>query len=199
MQTKSIGSMMLALGLGLALVVVIGLVRRLGEFRRDFADLRRVATLPQAGGYVPTVRLATLGGDSIAVGEPGPGRRQVLLVFTTTCPFCRATLPVWDRMVDSVRRVAMPIDIVGVSLDSAALADDYARLHALPFPVATMTEARHRFLFRAGAVPQTLVVGSGGRIRYATTGRLTEGAVLDSVYRALLGPADSMELAYRGR
>lgn len=133
------------------------------------------------------------------MGEPGLGRRQLLFVFTTTCPFCRATLPVWDRMVDSVRRLAMPVDIVGLSLDSTALTGDYARLHALPFPVAVMTEARHRFLFRAGAVPQTVVVGSGGRIRYATTGRLSEGAVLDSVYRALLGPADSIELAFRGR
>jgi peroxiredoxin len=195
MPARSIGSVVLGISLAAALVVVAGLVRRLGEYRRDFAQVRRQLTLPHAGGYLPALRLASTAGDSVLVGDPAPGRRQLLLVFTTTCPFCRATLPVWDSLVDSLHRSLAPIDIVGVSLDSVAPARDYAGKHALPFPVAIMTEVRSRFLFRAAAVPQTVVVGAGGRVRYATTGRLTGGPVLDSVYRAVFGSGDSVELA----
>ena len=189
----------LGTGLAAALVVIVGLLGRIGDIREEFVKSRQRATLPHEGAFVPPVRAPTLTGDSITLGEPRGADRQLLLVFTTTCPFCKATLPVWDSLADSIRRADPSVQIVGVSLDSAGLAQTYATDHQLSYPIVTLTAARWRFLYRAGAVPQTVVVEAGGLVRYATVGKLTAGVVLDSVYRAVFARAESTGAAVAQR
>ena len=93
--------------MGVALLAASALVVRLGQrgiaISKAYAELRTKATLPYRGYAVPTFRAAALTGDSITVGQlPDSGGRQVVLVFTTTCPYCRATLPVWKQLADSL-------------------------------------------------------------------------------------------------
>ena len=74
---------------GIALV----LARRVTALSRDYADLQKRASLPHRGYVVPTLRAETLAGDSATIGEmPDSSGVRLVFVFTTTCPYCKATL-----------------------------------------------------------------------------------------------------------
>lgn len=179
--------LMLKLALGVSLALVVALTIRLGQTRAEHAKTRRLAALLHTGSYVPAVATVTLAGDSLVLGEtPAAAERQVLLLFTTTCQFCKATLPIWSALADSLHRIDPRIRVIGVSLDSLRLARAYAENHHLGFPIVAMPSRKLRILYRASAVPQTIVIDHDGQVRYAAVGTLRVPAVLDSVYRAAL-------------
>ncbi len=199
MATRSISAL-----LGGALLVASGLVvvlaRRQVTLNRAYLELKAKAGLPYRGYALPTFRAATLAGDSATVGAlADTAARQLVFVFTTTCPYCRATLPVWAALADSTRAGWPSTPILGLGLDSLGKVQRYAAEHALTYPVATFPDWKTAQLARARAVPQTLVLNHWGEIVFARTGRLEPGPVLDSVYAALRGdfgawdppPADS--------
>ena len=181
-----IGGAMLAGLVGLsALTVVLG--QRYGDLSHSYDDLRQRSGLPHAGYFVPTFLARTTTGDSLQVGATSGARhRQLVFVLTTTCPYCRQTLPVWSRLADSARHLTgWTVDVVGISLDSAEATRRYADSQRLAFPLVLFPARKLKQLYRARVVPQTLVLDEEGRVLYARTGRLEPQAVLDSVYRAL--------------
>jgi hypothetical protein len=115
---QAIAALSTALVLALTLVVVLG--HRLDALGEHYQQLQMLASRLHAGSVVPAFRAATLRGDSLTIGEAeGPDTRQVLFVLTTTCPYCRATLPVWVRLADSLTRLPNhSIQVIAISLDS---------------------------------------------------------------------------------
>lgn len=177
-----------------ASVLVVVLARRQMDLSRAYIELRDKASLPYRGYAMPTFRTTTLRGDSLTVAElPDTAARQLVFVFTTTCPFCKATLPVWAALADSARRLRRPVSVLGLSLDSLANTGRYAAEYGLTYPVATFPDWKTAQLFRARAVPQTLVLDHYGQVVFVHTGRLEPGPTLDSVYTALRGEFGAFE------
>jgi peroxiredoxin len=177
--------------LGLAgLVVVLG--KRQIALNRAYAELRRLSSTPHKGYGVPAFLAHTLTGDTVTVGEVADSSaRQVLFVLTTTCPYCRASLPVWALLADSLARVSgRHVRVVALSLDSLRRTNAYAAEHQLRYSVATFPSEKLRRLYRAGDVPQTVVLDAQGEVLYSHLGALVVGPVLDSVYRAASGKKD---------
>ena len=170
-----------------ALVVVLSL--RLIALNRANAGLRMRAVQPHAGDAVPAFLATTVNGDTLTIGEgTDPAARQVLFVLTTTCPFCRATLPVWAVLADSLARLGKGhIRVVAISLDSLGQSRRYAAEHGIRYPVVTLLSEKLRRLYRARWVPQTIVLNSEGVVLFAHVGRIQAGPTLDSVY-AVAGP-----------
>lgn len=170
--------------------LVLLLSRRLRDLSDDYRELRLRSTLPHRGTVAPTFRTATLSGDSVTVGEARDSTaRQVLLVFNTTCPFCRGIIPLWHRMADSLARLGR-VQVVAISLDAADTTRHYVAAHALRYPVLTFPQPKLARLYRAVAVPQTVVLDWRGTVLYAKTGTL-DSPSLDSVYAAVKGRAPS--------
>jgi thiol-disulfide isomerase/thioredoxin len=175
-------------GLAAACGVILLLVNKYEALGKDYQRLQIQAALPQAGYIMPTFRsIAALTGDSLTVGETSDSAsRQLLFVLTTTCPYCKKTLPLWAALADSARKLAgWRIAVVAISLDSAPATGRYAVEHALPYPVTTFPIRKLRELYRARAVPQTMVLDHQGRVLFGRTGVLEPSAVLDSIYQAL--------------
>lgn len=177
-----------ALVLALGLVVILG--RRLDALGAEFNKVRRLASRLHAGSVVPAFRAATLTGDTVTIGEAaGPDTRQVLFVLTTTCPYCKATLPVWARLADSLTRLPNhSIQVIAISLDSVEATRRYVAEHGLGYPVVTFPSPKLKRLYRAGTIPETVVLDKDGRVLHARTGVLTVPAVLDSIYKAATLP-----------
>ncbi len=57
---------------------------------------------PYVGMYVPAVTLPSVTGDSVLLGGPSVGHVQILFVFTTTCQYCKASLPAWKRIASEL-------------------------------------------------------------------------------------------------
>lgn len=181
---------LMAVALLAASALIVVLATRHQRLTEAYRILRLRTSLPSAGAVVPTFRARTLAGDSITIGEgPDPLAKQVLFVLTTSCPFCRQTLPTWARIADSVSTLRQgQVVVAAISLDSLGLTQDYVRQHQLGYPVVLFPTKKLRRLYRASAVPQTLVLDHEGRILYARTGLLEPQAVVDSVFAALSRP-----------
>lgn len=171
-----------------ALIAVLAQQHR--DLRRAYERLRVWAILPHAGLEVPAFSTSTLDGARVTIGTAAaPATRQVLFILRTTCPYCRATLPVWERIADSLRRVAAPkIELYAISLDAPEPTRAYGLANHLSYPSLTFPEQKFVGLYRAVATPQTLVLDGGGRVLYARTGLLDDAAVVDSIYRAAMAP-----------
>ena len=166
------------------------LAQRQRDLSRAYTELRLRATLLHAGNVVPTFTTSTLDGDRVTIGATAVAdARQVLFILHTTCPYCRATLPIWERLADSLRRVVTPsIELYAISLDPADSTLAYANLHRLSFPVLLFPEPKLERLYRVGAVPQTVVLDHAGHVLYSRTGLLDSAAVLDSIFQAATAP-----------
>lgn len=181
--------MIFGLGLAVATGLVVVLARRLRSLSEAYVEIQRLSTALHTGSVVPTFWTATLGGDSITVGEAADtASRQLLFFFTTTCPYCKATLPVWAEVADSAAKLGPGlVQVVAISLDSAAATRAYVAEHRLQYPVVLFPDWRMTRLYRAGRVPTTVVLNGEGTVLYARVGLLRERMVRDSIYQ-VLGP-----------
>ena len=98
-------------------------------------------------------------------------------------PFCLASIPIWKDVAQRAYESGVA-EAYGVSLDSLDVTTSYSRTHQLTYPTALLLDARDVSLSRAGAVPQTVLLNSNGRVLYSRAGPLSRPAV-DSLWAAL--------------
>jgi len=184
---RRIGHWLLWTGLVTASGLVVVLTTQNRALHHEVNDLRLRQHTLHAGLFVPAFRTVTLAGDSVTVGQAFAGGYQVLFVFTTTCPYCLATLPAWERIAEAAGAEASTrVQVLGISLDSATATGAYVTQHGLTFPVLTFPDDKTARLYRADAVPVTVVVDPDGRVILGRPGGLTDAAV-DSILAAVSG------------
>ncbi|UCD24386.1 MAG: TlpA family protein disulfide reductase [Gemmatimonadota bacterium] len=142
---------------------------------------------PYVGMYVPTVTLPAVTGDPVLLGGPPGGHVQVLFVFSTSCQYCKASLPAWKQIAAELA-ASEGAEVIGVSIDSVETTRRYLKENGIELPVVSLTDQRLRALYRAGITPQMLIVDARGRVSYARIGALTDGAAVDSVVDAARDP-----------
>lgn len=99
------------------------------------------------------------------------GRPALLLVFSSRCPTCYANLPAWRRALSEAGGDAL---VVAVGLEhSRPAAADYAARY-LPGALAAAPSDPGRFTETLGIefVPFTVLVDTGGVVRFARPGSL---------------------------
>lgn len=186
MSLRRMGSWILSAALIAASTLVLLLSSRLRDLSADYREFRLLSTMPHSGGVVPTFQTVTLAGASVTVGEVDDSlARQLLFVFNTTCPYCRGIIPLWQHMADSLEGLGR-VQVLAISLDAADTTRQYIREHRLRYPVLTFPTSKLKRLYRAVAVPQTVVLDWKGTVLYARTGTM-DSASLDSVYAAVTG------------
>lgn len=169
--------------LGAVLIVVLALeVRALEPQARE---LRKRRALPYIGQFVPTVRTVSLSGDSVTIGETAKGRSQVLIVFSTKCPYCLSMLDSWKRI--SAELLADPkhqYDVVWVSISQRDSTLAYIAKHDIKFPVMRMPDSKTLAVYRIKGVPMTLVLDYNGQLRHVHASVFNSKASADSVVTA---------------
>lgn len=180
---------MIALALTLGVTTVLALEVR--SLRPQADQLRTRKALPYIGQWYPTVHTVSLAGDSVTIGETGRGRSQVLIYFSTTCPYCLETLPTWKRLsaelvADSARR----FDVYWVSLSDADSTAAYTRRHDITYPVVRMPHWKINRLARVKGVPITLVIDRYGQIAHVHPSVFRTRQSADSVLVAAARAAD---------
>jgi hypothetical protein len=171
-----------ALVMALVLVVVLALQNR--SLRADLTRARLRAVIPPVGLTVPGFRAVTLAGDSVTLGAGTTG--QVLFFFNTTCGFCRANLPAWGRITARARQTTPTVAVFGVTVDSDTAVRAYVARHRVAFEVIQLRDSTLPLLYRADAVPLTLVLSPAGRVLVSRAGVLTAAAV-DSIVQSATG------------
>jgi peroxiredoxin len=178
----------LALAAAAVLVVVLGQQKRslIEQVEQTRYQLRQARTEPMRGMWMPAFQAPTLEGQAATIGElPGEGR-QVLLMYTTTCPYCLSSIPAWKQLKAAADTMtSMRAAVYGVSLDSVDVTRQYIARHALPYPTVRFPDEKVAGMYRAGTVPVTLVLDERGRTIYSRTGELKDPAAIDSVMQAI--------------
>jgi hypothetical protein len=162
-----------------ALTVVLALQVR--SLRRRYLDLRLSSNEPYAGYPVPRATGVTPSGDSVTIGDPSPAAHQLLFFFTTTCEYCRATVPAWNVLTSGItddERWA----VYGVQLDAGR---STALERQLRFPVVILTDRRLGVWYRIRAVPLTMIVSDSGVVVYAKIGEIVDSVVVDSILNVM--------------
>lgn len=160
-----------------ALALVVVLARQNQSLRAELTRARLEAVIPPVGFTVPAFRGITLTGDSVTVGRAAGS--QVLFFFSTTCPYCRRAIPAWQTVARRTRRT------FGLTQDSDSVVRAFAAGQGIKFDIVRFPDPTYLSLYRADAVPLTVVVDSGGRVLGRRPGVLTPGAA-DSIVRLAL-------------
>ena len=146
----------------------------------------RARAVVELGERVPMdlgfAALAT--GDRIQLDR---GLPTLMLVFRSDCPACAAVAPRWRTLTGGM---SPGVRVLAVGLESAATALPYAR-RQLPDALAVAPRDRERFLrvLDVSAVPATLLVDAGGRLRFRRQGTATDADV--AAVRTLVDRPDS--------
>ena len=176
--------LVLAALLGAAgLVVVLAAQNR--EFREQVRHLRRERRILHEGVVVPAFRTTTLAGDSVLIGDPPEGGRQLLMILNAACPYCRETLPYWKNVVRRIRADTVAIQAYAVSLDPDSVTRAYLTEHAFDVPAIRFPDERTAAVYRAIGVPITVVIGAGGQVLYGRGGAITRTETVDSLLAVL--------------
>ena len=175
-------------GLHALLFVALALVAVLGWSNRSLAkengELWDRLVRPYRGFVVPAFTARATDGREVVVADSDSTRSQVLFVFSKGCLVCTQTLATWRGVASALAGERVHVAVVGISLDSAAVAANFAADNRLPFPVVGFPDLRTKAGYRAREVPLTMVVDGRGRVVYSTTGLLQGRAAIDSVVTA---------------
>lgn len=174
---------LIGLSLAAALVGVLGVQNR--SLRAEAERYRREAKLPHPGLVVPIYRTKSLSGDTLTVGVPEAGGRQILFIFDTRCSYCISAIPAWKELSAAAgKSPSARISVYGLSLDPERETRRYQERFQLPFPIAVLGDPRMRALYRTERIPLTVVLDSSGKMVYSRLGALRDQATLDSVLSA---------------
>ena len=175
----------------IAACVALGvLVLLLAWQNRALKDELAAATARQAppeglaaGDRFQPLVLLDDGGNSTALrlGESEP--RSLLLVFTTHCPACRETIPVWGSLLED------PLE--GIRVLGIRLGGEVEDIPFLPFAVFTPEDGGAGLAGKIPFVPATLILDGDGTVEQVWYGMLDEEkqrAVGDALSSALSPP-----------
>ena len=183
MDLAKIRSMVLVVALTAAAVLVVALALQKRALLDRNENLTTRIRYPYPGLYVPAVTLPSVSGDSVLLGQAPPGQVQLLFVFSTTCEFCKASLPAWKQIAAELAANER-VEVVGISIDSVEPTRRYLAEHGIELPVVSFIEPRLLAMYRAGTTPQTLIIDADGRVGYSHLGAVTELLVIDSIINA---------------
>ncbi len=116
----------------------------------------------KAGDVAEPFGLLDEAGGEIAVGFPGGGARTLLLVFSSHCPACEKTLPIWNDILEE----GLPADLrpIGIRTDRDAEGAGSLLTAGLRFPAFRPKNPPPPFLSRIPFVPATVLLDGRGRV-----------------------------------
>jgi methylamine dehydrogenase accessory protein MauD len=87
-------------------LIILALARQIGVLHERIAPVGALTPRggPEVGDPSPRMTLATLDGETLAIGEPlAPGRMRLLLFVSTDCPVCKRIIPLAKSVAKAER------------------------------------------------------------------------------------------------
>jgi peroxiredoxin len=113
----------------------------------------------------------SLDGRLEQVTLPESGSNLLVITFSPGCPACQANQDGWMRLVSALERKG--VRVLWVSRDPIDITRDYCVKHGIPLS-DVLADPPYRTFAQLGLarVPNTLLVGAGGRVEKVWAGRL---------------------------
>jgi peroxiredoxin len=129
------------------------------------------------GAQVPDLKGFDPDGKPVEVLYGRDSRKVLVLVFSPTCPFCDQNWPKWQQVISSLDRSAVRPVLVDVTSTTTAGFVSQHQLSSLPIILKADPQATVNYRFQL--TPQTILVGSGGKVEKVWTGVLNDSALAE--------------------
>jgi peroxiredoxin len=133
------------------------------------------ALAPQITAGTQLQMLAGIGFDGRLepVALPAAGSKLLIITFSPGCPACQANQEGWMRLAGTLEQRG--VRVLWVSRDPIEVTRDYCTKHGIP-PSDVLADPPYRTFAQLGLarVPNTLLVGAGGRVEKVWAGRLDQ-------------------------
>jgi methylamine dehydrogenase accessory protein MauD len=142
-------------------VIVIALARQIGVLHARIAPIGalRADHGPEVGEQAPKLTVRTLGGITIAIGEPLPeGLSQLLLFVSPDCPICKNLIPVAKAFSRDEKLAVLYVS----DGEDAVLRQMVERYGLEQVPFANSPEVG--FKFGVGKLPYAVLIDHHGTI-----------------------------------
>lgn len=114
--------------------------------------------------------------------------RQLVFLMTTTCPFCKETIPVWKELS---AKVGKSIPVLAISLDTRDSTSKFVEGNGISFPVAISRDAAaFKKVNKITGVPIALIRENTGRVTKVWFGKLDTQKALEVERSALIDPVE---------
>jgi hypothetical protein len=150
------------------LATILSLVQQNRELKAYIGSLATSPAADISPGDPVAATLVALDGISHRTDELLP-EGGVVTVFTTTCPYCLETLPVWSQLAATLSSEGIPV--IGVSLHDGDLTAAYRDEHHVDWPLYTLDANLGTFAQLRG-VPTTILVDASGHVVESWAGAL---------------------------
>ncbi|MBI3365082.1 MAG: TlpA family protein disulfide reductase [Ignavibacteriae bacterium] len=131
----------------------------------------------KAGDKVESVKVQTLDGSTTDLQYTDPGQKYLLLVFSTTCPHCAKTLPLWNSLVEEAKDKP-GLNVMGISSESLEILKPYVADKKPGFYVVSVADdTSFSRRYKIPGVPETILVKGDGTVIKAWVGELQPGQV----------------------
>ena len=165
------GFLMLACAVLAVLVVLLALQNR--ELKTQIVAMAAAVPVAhglEAGDSLGELTLRDAAGSEFSLEFGGGSQRTVLLVFSTQCPACQETLPIWSDLLAAGENFGARV--LAVQLDEA---DDPAGV-VLPVPIYHLNHELSPAMQEIPYIPATIVLDGGGTVEQIWFGVLQQEA-----------------------
>lgn len=172
----------LALALILALVIfnILLLMQNL-SLRRQLNSAARIDASANAlnrGELVKPITGTDLNGQLYEVQYSNDGKKQLLMFFSPSCPYCVAQGPIWRDLLNRID--SNRINVVGIVGDRENKLEVAKHANVLGYfktrialPIVTVSNETLAN-YKLTATPTTLLIDSNGRVEHAWVGKWDE-------------------------
>lgn len=123
-------------------------------------------------------KIKTLDGTEQTFNYDDPEATYLLLIFSTTCPHCLATIEKWRKIREEIDENCY---IVGVSIHDVPMTTSYIIEKNIPFYTVTVSDKDFQQNYKIGGVPSTILIANGGNVSKVWSGRLDDDDVEDVI------------------
>jgi peroxiredoxin len=133
------------------------------------------ALAPQIAAGMQLQRLAGIAFDGRLepVALPAEGSKLLVITFSPGCPACQANQDGWMRLASTLEQKG--VRVLWISRDPVEITRDYCLKHGIRL-ADTLADPPYRTFAQLGLarVPNTLLVGTDGRVEKVWAGRLDQ-------------------------
>jgi len=128
------------------------------------------------GEKIEPVKVETLDGATIDLGFADPTKQYLLCIFSTTCPHCEKTMPVWSQIAHNADE--KKLTIIGISTFALEETKKYVSEKKPGFYVVSAGgDTSFSRKFKISGVPETILVKGNGIVVKAWIGELQSGQI----------------------
>lgn len=124
------------------------------------------------GKQLPAFDGRDVDGNQLTIAYGQDPRKTLLFVLSPRCGLCRDIMPDWEKMVKSIDQKSFRV--VAVSLTPEGTKEFLAKYNLGSIPVIADADPKDRVDYEMTLTPQTVLIGSDGKVEKVWTGLLTD-------------------------